>query len=70
VIVYIWDDAHGHWPANPNAQPEDGSNPRAHASGLDLFVAAHERLRPSATARRTRHWSTQVRIIPLGYRDR
>jgi aminoglycoside phosphotransferase (APT) family kinase protein len=44
VIVYIWDDTHDHWPVGPNPQPDDGSNPLAHASGLDLFVAAHERL--------------------------
>ena len=27
VIFYIWDDVHNHWPADPNAQPDDGSNP-------------------------------------------
>ena len=55
VIVYVWDDAHDNWPAEPDAQPDDGSNPLTHASGLDLFVAAMSGSAPSASARRTWH---------------
>ncbi len=44
VVVYIWDAAEDYWPASA-ADPVHGhADPFSHASGLDLFRAAQERL--------------------------
>lgn len=40
AIAYVWDDTENFWPAADH----DPTDPFAHASGLDLFVAAHQRL--------------------------
>jgi hypothetical protein len=40
AIVYIWDDAEDYWPAAHS----DAADPFVHASGIDLFQAAHRRL--------------------------
>lgn len=44
AIVYRWDAAEDYWPVPPTDAAADKSNPFSHASGLDLFVAAHRRL--------------------------
>ncbi|WP_229811124.1 phosphotransferase family protein [Streptosporangium pseudovulgare] len=46
AIVYIWDDAEDYWSAAriDEDDAEDHANPFSHASGIDLFVAAHTRL--------------------------
>lgn len=40
-IAYVWSDGEDYWPAAP-AREQEG--PFAHATGLDLFVAAHTAL--------------------------
>ncbi|MFJ8044297.1 phosphotransferase family protein [Kitasatospora sp. NPDC096147] len=42
AIAYLWDDAESYWPAA--AVEEDHADPFSHASGIDLFLAAHHRL--------------------------
>ncbi|MFF7158511.1 phosphotransferase [Streptomyces sp. NPDC008139] len=42
VIVYIWDDTENYWPSDATAA--DHTDPFSHASGIDLFEAAHGRL--------------------------
>lgn len=44
VIVYIWDDAENYWPATRIDETENHADPFSHASGIDLFEAAHRRL--------------------------
>jgi hypothetical protein len=44
AIVYIWDAAEDYWPARPAGDAADHANPFAHASAIDLFEAAYQRL--------------------------
>lgn len=44
AIVYIWDDAENYWPPAQLDEAENHANPFSHASGIDLFEAAHRRL--------------------------
>lgn len=42
VIAYLWHDSEDHWPAT--AHSTDPADPFSHASGADLFTAAHRTL--------------------------
>nr|BEK63041.1 phosphotransferase [Kitasatospora purpeofusca] len=44
AIVYIWDDAENYWPTANAADAEDHADPFSHASGIELFQAAHRHL--------------------------
>jgi hypothetical protein len=44
AIVYIWDDAENYWPTAQIDETENHADPFSHASGIDLFEAAHRRL--------------------------
>lgn len=44
MIVYIWDDAENYWPSGLADDAGHHANPFSHASGMDLFEAAHRRL--------------------------
>jgi hypothetical protein len=45
AIVYVWDPREDYWPAaDASAAGRAGTDPFSHASGLDLFRAAHDRL--------------------------
>ncbi|AWS49020.1 phosphotransferase family protein [Streptosporangium sp. 'caverna'] len=44
AIAYIWDDAENYWPTAQIDETENRANPFSHASGIDLFEAAHRRL--------------------------
>ena len=41
AIIYIWDESEDYWPAS---EARSHGDPFAHASGLQLFTSAHERL--------------------------
>ncbi|GAA5034294.1 phosphotransferase [Actinopolymorpha pittospori] len=53
AIVYSWDPAENYWPSGPADKLDDHTDPFSHASGFDLFEAAHARL--SALGIRTPH---------------
>jgi hypothetical protein len=44
LIAYLWDAAEDYWPTTRADEAADHADPFAHASGLDLFEAAHRRL--------------------------
>ncbi|MFD0568696.1 phosphotransferase family protein [Kitasatospora gansuensis] len=44
AIVYIWDDAENYWPTTNAPDAEDHADPFSHASGIELFQAAHQHL--------------------------
>jgi hypothetical protein len=45
AVIYLWDPAEDYWPdASPDGACRNLNDPFSHASGLDLFVAAHTRL--------------------------
>lgn len=44
VIVYIWADTENYWPVSGADTVADHTDPFSHASGIDLFEAAHRRL--------------------------
>ncbi|MER5326022.1 phosphotransferase family protein [Streptosporangium roseum] len=44
AIAYIWDDAENYWPTAQIDEVDNHANPFSHASGIDLFEAAHRRL--------------------------
>ncbi len=43
VIAYVWDAAEDYWPVRDGAD-DSHADPFSHASGIDLFEAAHRRL--------------------------
>jgi hypothetical protein len=44
AIAYIWADDENYWPAEQVADTGNLADPFSHASGIDLFEAAHRRL--------------------------
>lgn len=71
AIAYIWDDAENYWPTAQIDETENHANPFSHASGLDLFEAAHRRLdalgiripRIHLTDRSRRHYPADIAVV-------
>jgi hypothetical protein len=71
AIVYIWDDAENYWPTAQIDEAENHSNPFSHASGIDLFEAAHRRLdalgirtpRIHLTDRSRSHYPADIAVV-------
>ncbi|MGW4645700.1 phosphotransferase family protein [Kitasatospora sp. NPDC004289] len=43
AVAYLWHASENYWPTTPDAA-EDHTDPFSHASGIDLFLAAHRQL--------------------------
>jgi phosphotransferase family enzyme len=71
AIAYIWDDAENYWPTAQTDETEDHANPFSHASGIELFEAAHRRLdalgirtpRIHLTDRSRRHYPADIAVV-------
>lgn len=44
AIAYVWGSAENYWPTDQADDPDDHADPFSHASGIELFEAAHRRL--------------------------
>lgn len=55
VVAYLWDAAEDYWPDRGEAR--DDSDPFAHASGVDLFLAAHRHLDALGIRVPRLHWA-------------
>ncbi|MGH3378165.1 MAG: phosphotransferase family protein [Actinoallomurus sp.] len=71
AIAYIWDDTENYWPTARIGDVENRADPFSHASGIDLFEAAHRRLdalgirtpRIHLADRSRRHYPADIAVV-------